>query len=307
MTEHHKKSGEPQGWSPHRAQTARNRRAAHPTRHRAKNSMRGSTQRSALVLIHPFAASSHVWHPIRAALESAHDIVSLAIPGHHGADPVPSGFNYTVGHAVDLLEAKLDSMHIEQAHLVGNSLGGWLAIELARRGRARSVVAIAPGGGWEYGSSQHRRIVRKFQLTQALLQVGGPLAGLLALSPMTREWCLRDAFARPRKLSPVEAKTFIEAAWRCSIFGGVVKALPTQPLSDPFEPSCPVRLIWGEHDRLLPMNGYSERWRRVLPKAEWVVLRNVGHVPMYDDPTAVSEAILQVTNPTSLSKERIAG
>jgi pimeloyl-ACP methyl ester carboxylesterase len=49
---------------------------------------------------------------------------------------------------VDALEAQLDREGIERAHIVGNSLGGWLALELARRGRAHTVVALAPGGAW---------------------------------------------------------------------------------------------------------------------------------------------------------------
>jgi pimeloyl-ACP methyl ester carboxylesterase len=45
----------------------------------------------------------------------------------------------------------------------------------------------------------------------------------------------------------------------------------------------------------LPIRGYSELWRRVLPYAEWVELDGAGHVPMYDDPEAVAQAILDVT------------
>jgi pimeloyl-ACP methyl ester carboxylesterase len=56
-----------------------------------------------------------------------------------------------------------------------------------------------------------------------------------------------------------------------------------------------MRVLWGSHDALLPMRGYSERWRRLLPGAEWVVLEGAGHVPMYDDPQRVAELILEVT------------
>jgi hypothetical protein len=47
------------------------------------------------------------------------------------------------------------------------------------------------------------------------------------------------------------------------------------------------------------LNGYSERWRRLLPSAEWVVLEGAGHVPMYDDPARLAELILEVTAPSS--------
>jgi pimeloyl-ACP methyl ester carboxylesterase len=201
---------------------------------------------------------------------------------------------------------------------VGNSLGGWLAIELARRGRATSVVAMAPGGGWRLGSREHRRLLRKFKTTKALLSIGGPLAGVLAELPLARRMFFSDVVARPERLSPADAKLFIESAWRCATYGNVLKVLPTQPLSEPLSPlPCPVRLVWGEKDRLLPLRGYSEHWRQVLPGAEWVVLEDVGHVQMYDDPDAVAASVLELTargaavevtpQPAPAEPQRLAG
>jgi pimeloyl-ACP methyl ester carboxylesterase len=73
-------------------------------------------------------------------------------------------------------------------------------------------------------------------------------------------------------------------------------AVPTQPVAEPLDPApCPIRLVWGAEDRLLPVRGYSERWRRMLPGADWLELPAAGHVPMFDAPCAVAESILQVT------------
>ncbi|HEX5658646.1 MAG TPA: alpha/beta hydrolase [Polyangiales bacterium] len=249
-----------------------------------------------LVLLHPFALCSEVWQPILPLLERHHEVFSLPIPGHAGSDPLPQNYRFTIEEAVDLLEAKLDQLGIRKAHLVGNSLGGWLAIELARRGRALSVVSLAPGGGWEAGSKHLNRLLRRFQMTQFLLSFGGPVAMKLARWTLPRRYFLRDAVANPERLTPLEARLLIESTWRCAVYGDVVKAIPTQPLSEPFAKlPCPVRLVWGAKDRLLPLRGYSERWRRVLPGADWVVLPEVGHVQMYDDPHAVARSILDFT------------
>jgi pimeloyl-ACP methyl ester carboxylesterase len=239
---------------------------------------------------------AEVWRPVLPLLSREHEICALTIPGHLGGDPLPPTFSHSVEAGLDLLEAKLDALGIRQAHLVGNSLGGWFAIELARRNRALSVVALAPGGGWEMGSPELRKLIRRFQLTRTLLYVAGPAAGLLSRYALLRRISLRHSVARPERLTPREAKMFIQAAWRCSSFSGVLKCMPTQRLPEPLSPlPCPVRVVWGSHDRLLPLRGYSERWRRVLPEAEWVVLPGVGHVPMHDDPEAVAQAILEVT------------
>lgn len=260
-----------------------------------------------LVLLHPFALCAEVWQPILPALREHHEVYALPIPGHAGSDPLPDGYEHTIEHTVDVLEAKLDKLGIRRAHVVGNSLGGWLAIELARRGRALSVVALAPGGGWEPGSRELRRLLRRFQVTRALLSVGGHVATRLARWTLPRRYFLRDAVSRPEKLTPLEARLLIETCWRCAVYGDVLKAIPNQPLAEPFEQlPCPIRLVWGAEDRLLPLHGYSERWRRVLPGAEWMVLPQVGHVQMYDDPQAVGRSILDVTTRARSSEQRLA-
>jgi pimeloyl-ACP methyl ester carboxylesterase len=264
-----------------------------------------------LVLLHPFALCAEVWQPVLPELERHHEVFALPIPGHAGSDPLPADYSFSVEAAVDLLETKLDALGIDRAHLVGNSLGGWLAIELARRGRALSVVALAPGGGWESGSVELRRLLRRFQLTKFLLSFGGSTASRLARWTLPRRYLLREAVARPERLTTLEARLLIESTWRCAVYGDVLKVIPTQPLSEPFATlPCPVRLVWGAEDRLLPMRGYSERWRRVLPGADWQVLPNVGHVQMYDDPQAVARSILDFTRAArehTRAREREAG
>ncbi|MET0344525.1 MAG: alpha/beta hydrolase [Polyangiales bacterium] len=257
---------------------------------------RSKPKREPLVLLHPFSLCSAVWKPILPALEAHHDVHLLSIPGHHGSDPLPEDYCYSIEATVDALERSLDALGIDKAHLVGNSLGGWLAIELARRGRALSVVALAPGGGWEKGSRDHRRLVRRFRMTKQLLNAYGPIASRLVQFSAGRAMLLRDAVASPSKLRPDEARLMIERTRRCAAYDACVAALPDQALSAPFdELPCPMRIVWGAEDRLLPLQGYSERWRRILPGAEWMVLDGVGHVQMYDDPRAVAASILGFT------------
>ena len=260
-----------------------------------------------IVLLHPFSLCPEVWKPIIPELEKHHPVYALGLPGHLGTDPLPNDFDHSIEGAVDLLEAKLDELGIERAHVVGNSLGGWLAIELARRGRALSVVAISPGGGWEAGSPEDERLMRKFKLTNFLLRVGGPLSMLLANFAFTRKMFLSDAVARPECLQPEDAALFIDAAWRCTAYTGIVEALPRQPEPSAFEMlPCRMRVIWGSEDRVLPIEGYSERWKRLLNGADWLVLEDVGHVPMYDNPQAIAESILEWTSLRSSVPPRLA-
>jgi pimeloyl-ACP methyl ester carboxylesterase len=88
----------------------------------------------------------------------------------------------------------------------------------------------------------------------------------------------------------------MRAPHRCEAFYDVLRRLPEEPEPGRVDHTAgPMRVIWGSEDSLLPMRGYSERWRRLLPSAEWIVLDGAGHVPMYDDPERVAELILEVT------------
>src|SRR6266511_1402902 len=99
-----------------------------------------------LVLIHGIGSCWQVWEPVLPALEARHDVLALSLPGY-GRSPALEG-EPTVPALVDAVERVLDDAGIDAAHLVGNSLGGWIAAELALRGRARTVVAISPAGLW---------------------------------------------------------------------------------------------------------------------------------------------------------------
>ena len=115
------------------------------TRHRPSPSRRAGAGEP-VVLLHPLMLSHHSWRPVVDRLSQGHDVLALTLPGHWGGPPLPwhrASLDTLAAH----VEGQMDAAGWATAHLVGNSLGGWLALELARRGRARSVTAIAPGGG----------------------------------------------------------------------------------------------------------------------------------------------------------------
>jgi len=272
--------------------------------HRVRNRRDGAKNHAAsepLVLLHPFGLCTAVWAPLLPHLQPYHEVHPLSVPGHHGSDPLPLDYRHSISSALDLLEAKLDLLGIERAHVVGNSLGGWLAVELARRGRALSVVAFAPGGGWELGSPEHLKLVRQFQVTKWLLSIGAPVALTLTGSSVVRSLCFYQAVAHPERLSPEHARLLIERIWRCEVYDDLLQAMLTEPPPEPMQVlPCPIQLIWGDKDRVLPLELYSPRWRRVLPKAGWEVMPDVGHLPMFDAPRELAERILTMTCPKAV-------
>jgi pimeloyl-ACP methyl ester carboxylesterase len=96
-----------------------------------------------LVLIHGFTGTRRLWDPMLEQLERSHDVLAVNLAGHVGG-PELNDIPVSVDALVDAVERDLDEAGFDTAHLVGNSLGGWIALELAARGRARSVVALSP-------------------------------------------------------------------------------------------------------------------------------------------------------------------
>src|SRR4051794_19890555 len=121
-----------------------------------------------LVLVHGFTATWRCWHPLLADLVPRFEVIAPTLHGHDGGPEAPGGM-HSISDAGDHFEMLLDDLGVETAHFAGNSMGGAISLEMAKRGRARSVVAISPGGGWEEGNlAETQRIIRWFARNQRM-------------------------------------------------------------------------------------------------------------------------------------------
>jgi pimeloyl-ACP methyl ester carboxylesterase len=245
-----------------------------------------------LVLLHGTNMSWRAWRPVLPLLEPYHRVLAPTLPGHRGGRPVPPG-PATVSSLVDVLCAQLDEAGIDTAHLAGNSLGGWVALELARRGRARSVVALSPAGG--YASPRDmRRLLRRFRIGLAL--GNRPSLQRLAERPAARRLVLRQVAEHPERLTDAQVTEMFEDAAGCSVIAELLAGVAEGAAFTGFtELPCPVRLAWSAEDRTIPFRRYGRPVLDVLPGADFLMLPGVGHVPMIDDPALVARTILRFT------------
>jgi pimeloyl-ACP methyl ester carboxylesterase len=247
-----------------------------------------------LVLLHGFTDTWRAWSTVLPELERHHDVFAPTLPGHAGADGLGAPLSWE--GLVDAVEASIDAQGFTgPVHLAGNSLGGWLALELAGRGRARSVVGLCPAGGWEPGSREGARVIRYFRQTGVLLGLAAGRAELLAGRPRLRTLALRDLVAHPRRVPPAAAAHMVRSAAACELRDEMVAMSRDEHFRDLGPIECPVRITWGAEDRLLPPARYSARLRRILPGAEFTEIPGAGHLPMWDEPDACARAILEVT------------
>lgn len=271
-----------------------------------------STQRGGsgepMVLIHGFSGTGRNWEPVRERLESCFDVLVVNLAGHVGGPELPSGEEVSLGALIDALERDLDAAGFPTAHLVGNSLGGWIALELATRGRARSVVAISPAGGWEAGTRAERRLQTMFNRNHKLSsRFMARLEGWMR-RPRLRRMLLWQVVAHGERIPAAVALELLRDSVQCPVYFDLMEAIMRAGPPASFDGiEVPVTLVWGTKDRILPLRTYSRRLRGMLPDAEWVELPGLGHVPMSDDPDLVARAIVAGARRAAAAKPPAAG
>jgi pimeloyl-ACP methyl ester carboxylesterase len=243
-----------------------------------------------LVLLHPLGADRRVWDPVTEPLRATHEVIAVDLPGF-GESPPLRGTIPTPRALAEAVAALLRELGIERPHVVGNSLGGWVALELALAGGAGRVTAIAPAGLWA------APLVPKPSLAHRLARALTPLIEPAARTRRGRRLLLSGSVAHPDRIPGRDAAHLVRAYARAPGFIAVNDAMRAATFTALDRIRCPVTLIWPERDRvvkrpaLLPGNATS------------VALPDAGHVPMWDAPAALVALIATAdraeTQPTS--------
>ncbi|WP_169814725.1 alpha/beta fold hydrolase [Nocardia crassostreae] len=247
-----------------------------------------------LLLLHGLVLTWQSWTPViddlaGSAGRAGYDILAPTLPGHWGG-PAPAR-PATFSGLADAMELLLDEAGWATTHIAGNSVGGWLALELAARGRARSVTAIAPAGLWA-GPDAAASLLRRYRAL-------GPLIGLdtdrpPAMPSMIRSLLVPLLAHRPAAVPNRLAKAMAAAPANCSILTDLAED-PALPLGftglDTLD--TPTTVLLPEHDRVLPPHVYAPL--ADTPTLTVRALPGVGHVPMLEDPDAVTAEIRATT------------
>ena len=243
-----------------------------------------------LLLIHGIGGSLRTWSPILGLAEGERDVLAIDLPGFGESPPLPSDLTPDLDALATAVEAELDAAGVETAAIAGNSLGGWIALELARRGRARSVVAVSPAGMW---TDKERAWADRYLRTQfAVACALAPRTEVLR-SPVVRTLLLGGVSARPWRWEPDDVIYGMRALAR-SNFLPTLEAVTAECCRGLEEIRCPVLILWGTRDWLLPLR-QARRFVRHIPDARLMELPRLGHVPMADDPELVGRTILEFT------------
>jgi pimeloyl-ACP methyl ester carboxylesterase len=222
-------------------------------------------------------------------LEERFDVLAVDLPGFGRSEPMPPSIESTPEALADAVEDEMGRAGIERAHLAGNSLGGWVSLELARRGRAETVTAISPAG------LQHaREKAWGIALLRAIRWVSqnAPAPEALWRNPVARTLFVSGVYARGWRKDPDEAMEESELLGSCAGFEATRPYLFDRQPRGLTTLDTPVLLLWGTMDMvLLPRQG--RRFERLIPDAELRYIRGIGHTPMSDAPELLAEAITE--------------
>ena len=249
-----------------------------------------------LVLLHGFTDTWRTWELVLPELERRHEVLAPTLAGHAGGPPLPAA--PTSAALPDAVERAMDEAGFHTAHIAGNSLGGFVALQLAARGRAESVVALAPAGGWAKDDDSWRKTMRWFTEMHEGSKLAAAHAEALVATPQGRRRVTEHAVTNYEHIPRELLAHIVVGAAACTGAPAMIdNALRNgYPDLDASRIACPVRIVWGTADRLLPWPSAAARFRTDwLPHADWVELEGVGHAPQLDVPLETAQLVLGLT------------
>jgi pimeloyl-ACP methyl ester carboxylesterase len=212
-------------------------------------------------------------------LRDHRELILIDLPGFGQSPPLSSDMptpRALAGAVAELLR----ELGIDRAHVAGNSLGGWVALELALGGAVLSATAIAPAGLWP------APLVAKPSVAHLLAARLQALAAPVAATGPGRRVLLKSAVAYPNRVPAAESAHLVRTYGQAPGFIPVNNAMRAGRFEGLERIRVPLTLVWPEHD------GLVKRPPWLPDNVRNIELPGTGHIPMWDDPKAVAEALL---------------
>ena len=241
-----------------------------------------------VLLLHGIGHQRTAWGRVFDLLARDHDVIAVDLPGF-GASPRPARpASHSMISYGDQLIAFCRGLGVERPHVVGNSLGGLIGLEMGANGSVRSVTALSPAGF--YSKPELAWIGSNLLGIKAASHAPDKVVKLFADKVALRRLSLRSLYEHPERvpadlaLSDTLNLRNSRGFWPC-FAGGILHDYHRIPI-------VPTTIAWGDRDRLL-LPHQAQRAKDRMPEAQHVPLPGCGHVPMLDDPELVVRVVEQ--------------
>jgi pimeloyl-ACP methyl ester carboxylesterase len=259
-----------------------------------------------VLLVHGMAGSSRTWRDVLPSLAEHHRVLAPDLVGH-GRSEKPPG-DYSLGAFANLLRDLLDALEIEKVTIVGQSLGGGIALQFAYQfpERVDRLVLVSSGG-----------LGREVSWMLRLLAAPGAELALPVLAPwfvrdpgMAASRWLRDRGVRVARLAEMwDAYASLTDAENRAAFLRTLRAVvdpggQTIDASDRLHLAAgvPTLIVWGDADAIIPVQHATDA-HAALPGSRLEIFEGVGHFPQNEDPARFVEVIEDFLETTAPSRQ----
>jgi pimeloyl-ACP methyl ester carboxylesterase len=240
-----------------------------------------------LVLIHGLGSAATAWKPIIPKLEKRFKVIAVDLPGHGSADWIDHR-SLEPEVLAKLVFDLMDENGVEKFNLIGNSLGGWVALEMAAMNpeRVKSLVGLAPAGLWHNPARTRSRYALSKVMADSLKGVAPKLlkvrfARKIGFKPFSPNWSTLDLEICVDAVLALANCHGYYHTWDAMLHHKFDKAIPS---------TVPTTIIFGDSDWTLPIENSQEQ--SLAPShCKWIVLSECGHAPMWDRPDEVISEI----------------
>jgi pimeloyl-ACP methyl ester carboxylesterase len=242
-----------------------------------------------LVLLHALGLSRRSWDPVLPVLAARFDVIAVDLPGFGESAPRPEPGEVPPAALAQSVADLLDDLGISAPHVVGNSIGGWVALELASRRPVASLTLLSPAGLWRQNPPLYDRI--SLRASRWLARHASGLLGRLVAYRLGRTLVLGQTHGHPMRLSAEYARAAVTELGRCPGFDAALAGTAKRHFVATGPITAPVTVAFGSRDLLLRRG--SRRLGQLPPQTRTEALPGCGHVPITDDPAAVAALIIR--------------
>ncbi len=239
------------------------------------------------------------WADTIDALTITCEVIAVDLPGFGDTPPLPDG-QASVSALADAVATWIVNAGLREGHVVGNSLGGAVAIEVAKRDAVAGAIAVSPLGFWT--EREAARPLRSLAVGGAVARAVASRPGVITRTGVGRTLAFGQLVARPRDMSESTARSALLGMATAPGFAATRGEVRRYRLEGP-EPRVPVTIAWAAKDRMTPPH-QADRATELLPHANVVMLPDCGHAAMVDNPRLVARVVLDAMATRSSGEAR---
>ena len=236
-----------------------------------------------VLLLHSLGGTLVMWEPVMEALAAQREVIAVDMPGFGDSPSLPGDVRPSARNLAAATLDFYDTLGIDAKPVVaGISLGGWVAIEAGRLGRASGVVGLCTAGFWNKPLGPKRSVAR------LMAKLATPFLDRITSDPDRRRQALGSQIRHTERMSAEQAAEIIRGYADAKDYDDANTEMRGNVIGDLSDVRAPLTLAWAADDTLVRRTPLS----RAPADVRQLVMPDAGHIPTWDQPEIVTELIL---------------